>query len=159
MSAAGTKGWGSPGGARGDGPVRRVLVVEDEALVCVDTADTLEQQGFVVHMALSAEAALGRLRDGLCVDILFTDVNLAGAMDGAALARAAREVLPALIVVYTSGTIAAVAHPVAGSTFVPKPYSPEQVGRMLGTMRAPSTVTSIQKSGDWFSGRIILKTS
>jgi hypothetical protein len=63
-------------------------------------------------------------------------------MDGATLARAARELLPTLIVVYTSGTVVAVAQAVAGSTFVPKPYNPERVGRMLRAMRAPSLVES-----------------
>jgi len=117
-----------------------VLVVEDDALICIDTADAFEQQGYVVHTALSGEVALRGLRDGLRIDILFTDINLSGAMDGAALASAARELLPGLIVVYTSGSVEAVARAVTGSTFVPKPYSPDRVGRMLGAMRAPSLV-------------------
>jgi two-component system, response regulator PdtaR len=131
-----TEGRRDPGVGNGECLVRHVLVVEDEALICVDTADTFEQQGFVVHTALSAEDALRRLHDGLTVDILFTDINLAGAMDGTALARYARELCPALIVVYTSGTVERVAHGVAGSAFVPKPYSPERVGRLLRGMCA-----------------------
>ena len=117
-----------------------MLVVEDDAFICLDTADALEHQGFVVHTALSAEVALRGLSEGLGVDILFTDINLSGAMDGAALACAARELLPGLIVVYTSGAVVAVAQAVVGSAFVPKPYNPERVGRMLSTMRAPSLV-------------------
>ena len=113
---------------------RRVLVVEDEALICVETADTLERQGFEVHLALSGEDALRRLRGGLPIDILFTDINLAGPMDGATLARLAREINRALIVVYTSGTVEAVAQPVAGASFVAKPYSPDRVGRLLREM-------------------------
>jgi|SRR5580658_790590 CheY-like chemotaxis protein len=136
VSTATIKGRGGPGDGSGECPVRRALVVEDEALICADTADTFEQQGFVVHTACSGEDALRRLRDGLCVDILFTDINLAGAMDGTALARYARELCPALIVVYTSGAVETVAHGVAGSAFVPKPYSPERVGRLLRGMCA-----------------------
>jgi len=132
LSTASTKRDGDPGD-RG-GAARRVLVVEDEALICVDTADTFEQQGFEVHIALSGEDALRRLRDGLLVDMLFTDINLAGAMDGTMLARCARELCPALIVVYTSGSVERVAHAVEGSAFVPKPYSPERVGRLLRAM-------------------------
>ncbi len=120
----------------GDGRAARVLVVEDEALICVETADTFERHGFEVHIALSAEEALRRLHDGLSVDILFTDINLAGRMAGTALARIAREILPTLIVVYTSGTVAGVPQSVAGSVFVPKPYSPERVARMLSGMCA-----------------------
>ena len=112
----------------------KVLVVEDEALICVDTAETLEQQGFVVHIALSGEDALRRLRAGMAIDILFTDINLAGPMTGETLAELAREILPHLAVVYTSGTVVAPGHSVAGSRFVPKPYNPERVGRMLAEM-------------------------
>jgi CheY-like chemotaxis protein len=117
-------------------PPRRVLVVEDQALVCIETADTLEQQGFEVHIALSGEEALRQLRAGLAVDVLFTDVDLGGALDGPMLARLARDLMPAVIVAYTSGTVAAVAQAVAGSAFVPKPYSPDRVGRMLSGMCA-----------------------
>jgi CheY-like chemotaxis protein len=117
-----------------NGGGRRVLVVEDEALICVETADTLEHQGFEVHIALSGEDALRRLRGGLQVDILFTDINLAGPMSGETLAVLARELLPGLTVVYTSGTVNAITHGVAGSVFVPKPYNPERIGRMLTRM-------------------------
>jgi CheY-like chemotaxis protein len=115
---------------------RHILLVEDEALICVDTAETLEQQGFVVHIALSGEDAMRRLRAGLAIDILFTDINLAGPMTGETLAELAREILPDLAVIYTSGTVVAPNHCVAGSRFVPKPYNPERVGRMLAEMTA-----------------------
>jgi CheY-like chemotaxis protein len=121
-------------GHNGRADIRRILVVEDEALICVETADTLEHQGFEVHMALSAEDALRRLRGGLPIDILFTDINLAGPMTGETLAVLARELMPHLTVVYTSGTVAAPSHRVEGSRFVPKPYNPEGVGRMLDQM-------------------------
>jgi CheY-like chemotaxis protein len=121
---------------RGRAAARRVLVVEDEALICVDTAETLEHQGFEVHVALSGEDAVRRLRGGLAIDILFTDINLAGPMTGETLAELARELLPHLTVVYTSGTVVAPSHCVAGSRFVPKPYNPERVGRMLAEMSA-----------------------
>jgi two-component system, response regulator PdtaR len=110
-------------------------VVEDEAMICVETADTFEQQGFVVHVALSAEDALHRLRGGLPIDILFTDINLAGPMSGETLAELAREINPRLRVVYTSGTVETPSRRVEGSRFVPKPYNPERVGRMLDQMR------------------------
>jgi CheY-like chemotaxis protein len=78
--------------------------------------------------------SLRRLRGGLPIDILFTDMNLAGHMDGATLAGLARALLPALIVVYTSGSMNAVPHGVARSAFVQKPYSPDRVGLMLSRM-------------------------
>jgi two-component system, response regulator PdtaR len=126
-----------PSEARRADPVsRRVLVVEDEALICVDTAETLEHQGFEVHVALSGEDALRRLRGGLAIDVLFTDINLAGPMTGETLAERARELLPDVAVVYTSGTVMAPSHCVAGARFIPKPYNPERVGRVLAEMIA-----------------------
>jgi two-component system, response regulator PdtaR len=135
IEEVGGRGGRHRGGGRNGGP-RRVLVVEDEALICVETADTLEHQGFEVHLALSGEDALRRLRGGLPIDILFTDINLSGPMDGETLARLARELHPGLVVVYTSGTVDAVADGVAGSVFVPKPYNPDRVGEMLTQMSA-----------------------
>ena len=137
MVQGGTSGNAERGsGDRHNGDARRVLVVEDEALICVETADTLEHQGFVVHVALSAEDALHRLRGGLPIDILFTDINLAGPMTGETLAVLARELNPHLTVVYTSGTVEAPSNCVDGSRFVPKPYNPERVGRLLDQMCA-----------------------
>jgi len=53
-------------------------------------------------------------------------------MDGAALARRARELLPNLVVVYASArTLPDAKARVPGSIFVPKPYVPALVGRML----------------------------
>src|SRR5258705_1779278 len=100
----------------------------------VHPADALERQGFKVDAALSGEEALRCLRNGLPIDILFTDINLAGVMDGATLARLARDLLPALVVVYTSGSMNAVPQGVPGSAFVPKPYSPDRVGALLSRM-------------------------
>jgi hypothetical protein len=57
-------------------------------------------------------------------------------MTGETLAELARELLPDLTVVYTSGTVVAPSHCVAGSRFVPKPYNPERIGRMLAEMMA-----------------------
>jgi DNA-binding NtrC family response regulator len=135
VEEVGGRGGRRNGGGRVGEP-RRVLVVEDEALICVETADTLEHQGFEVHLALSGEDALRRLRSGLEIDILFTDIHLAGPMDGEALARIARGLNPNLVVVYTSGTVDAVVEGVAGSVFVPKPYNPDRIGEMLTQMSA-----------------------
>ncbi len=134
MAQGGTSGNAERGNGHRGGQARRIMVVEDEALICVDTADSLEHQGFIVHVALSAEDALHRLRGGLPIDILFTDINLAGPMTGETLAVLARELNPHLTVVYTSGTVEAPNHRVEGSRFVAKPYNPERVGRMLDQM-------------------------
>ena len=110
----------------------RVLLVEDEYLISEWVAESLAEQGFAVCTATNAMDALKCLASAP-VDILFTDINLAGGMDGTMLARRARELLPDLPVVYASGR-ANILDPqvrVPGSIFVPKPYVPSLIGRVL----------------------------
>ncbi len=116
----------------------RVLVVEDEPLVSDIVTEALAEQGFAVQAVDNARDALDCLSSDLPVDILFTDVNLKGPMDGGSLAQRARELRPDLPVVYTSGRVAAFAclQRVAGSMFVPKPYDPFNVGSLLQRMVA-----------------------
>ena len=110
----------------------RVLLVEDEYLISEWVAESLAEQGFAVCTATNGMDALKYLAS-VPVDILFTDINLAGSMDGTMLARRARELLPDLPVVYASGRVN-ILDPqvrVPGSTFVPKPYVPSLIGRVL----------------------------
>ena len=79
----------------------RVLIVEDEFLICEWVAEALGEQGFAVHTVSNARDALRHLASAP-VDVLFTDINLPGGMDGAALARRARDMMPELGVVYAS---------------------------------------------------------
>ena len=120
----------------GAGPIEKrasVLLVEDEPQISELAAEALAEQGFEVESVDNAGDALRRLNSGSPIDILFTDVNLKGAMDGGALARRARELRPGLPVMYTSGRAASIQQlqPVEGSMFVPKPYDPFNVGPLL----------------------------
>ena len=116
----------------GGNPPIHVLLVEDEFLISEWVAQALSEQGFAVQTAANATDALGHLASDQ-VDILFTDINLPGGMDGAALARRAREMLPNFPVVYASAraTMLGPDARVPGAIIVPKPYQPELVGRLL----------------------------
>jgi len=109
-----------------------VLLVEDEFLISEWVAQSLSEQGFAVQTVANAADALGHLASDQ-VDVLFTDINLPGGMDGAALARRARELMPNLPVVYASAraTMLAPGARVPGAIVVPKPYEPALVGRLL----------------------------
>ena len=109
-----------------------VLFVEDEVLISEWVSQSLSEQGFEVQTVSNAAAALECL-GSLPVDVLFTDINLPGGMDGATLARRAREMLPHLVVVYASALAALLKQDarVPGSIMVPKPYEPVLVGRLL----------------------------
>ena len=113
-------------------PPLRVLLVEDEFLISEWVSESLAEQGFTVRAVSNAAEALRQLTS-TAVDVLFTDINLAGGVDGLALAHRARELFPDLPVVYASGRIDALDAElqVPGAVFVAKPYVPEMVGRIL----------------------------
>ncbi|MGD0418382.1 MAG: response regulator [Xanthobacteraceae bacterium] len=114
----------------------RVLLVEDEFLISEWVAETLSDYGFAVRTATNAADALRQIMSAP-IDVLFTDINLPGGMDGATLARRARELLPDLPVVYASGRVLDSKQRVPGSLFVAKPYVPELIARLLAdTVRA-----------------------
>ena len=97
------------------------LVVEDDAIQREDVATLLEESEMGVIQCASAEAALGVLEKmGGCLSLMFTDVNLAGAIDGLELARFAKARFPNLHVIVTSG-VPRTGLP-EGTTFLAKPW-------------------------------------
>ncbi len=103
-----------------------VLVVDDEAVLRFLATDTLEDHGYRVIEAEDAGTALKLLAEHPDVRVLFTDVNMPGAIDGLELAREVHARWPAVKLIVTSGrlNLSAGEIPDAGH-FVPKPYSPD----------------------------------
>jgi CheY-like chemotaxis protein len=83
--------------------MRNVLVVEDEAPVREASAQVLRKLGLCVLEAADGEAALGLIRQGLPIDLLFTDIVMPGTVRGQDLARAMGECLPDAKVLFASG--------------------------------------------------------
>jgi len=107
-----------------------VLYVEDEALISDLVCEVLSENGFDVHLEQTADGALRYLEKGHEIDVLFTDINLPGDIDGAELATRARELHPELAVIYTSGR----ENPgelVPHSVFVNKPYDLNDICRLV----------------------------
>jgi DNA-binding NtrC family response regulator len=123
--------------ARGHEKIR-ILLVEDEFLIAELVAESLSEQGFFVQIASNARDALRHLAAS-AVDVLFTDINLPGGMDGTALARRARELVPHLPVIYASAKVATLAPQarVPGAIFLRKPYELEAVGRLIADAMQP----------------------
>jgi CheY-like chemotaxis protein len=78
------------------------LLVDDEELVRMSTADMLIDLGFEVVEAGSAEDALQLLKTGTMPNLLITDHLMPG-MNGADLARAARAIKATLPILIVSG--------------------------------------------------------
>ena len=117
---------------RGTAPIS-VLVVEDEVLISNLVADVLSASGFVVHEVTTADEALQYINSGAEIDVLFTDINLPGSMNGAELAARARELRPEMPIVYASGRfkLSEIAPLVPRSLFMAKPYDPNDVCALL----------------------------
>lgn len=100
-----------------------VLVGEDDPLVMTTTIATLQELGYHTIEAIAADGALGTLTGPAVVDVLFSDVAMPGAMNGAGLATAARRLRPGLPIVLTSGYAGeqAVGRP-PDVAVLPKPY-------------------------------------
>ena len=110
----------------------KVLLVEDEALISAMACDALKEGGFVVHHAETADAAWRYIQSGHEIDVLFTDINLPGEIDGAELANRARELRPGLPIVYASGRVTSSDLAlVPRSVFVGKPYDLSDICTLL----------------------------
>ncbi len=90
--------------AKADTPVQTVLVVEDEVLIRLVIAEYLRECGYRVHEAVNAEEAILILQaPEVSIDIVFSDVEMPGEMDGFGLARWVRSNMPETQVLLTSG--------------------------------------------------------
>ena len=114
-----------------------VLVVEDEVLIREDVIDVLEQEGFRVARASNVQEALSVLDQRRDVNAVFTDIQMPGRLDGLDLAHHLAADRPGIAVLVTSGrSFAAPTDLPDSSRFIPKPYMPRDVARMLRQMMA-----------------------
>ena len=80
-----------------------VLVVEDEFLLRLNAVETLSELGYQVVEAADAAQALDLLLREPRITLMFSDIGLPGGMNGCQLASAARQRLPQLKILLTSG--------------------------------------------------------
>jgi CheY-like chemotaxis protein len=104
----------------------RILLVEDEPLICIVAAEMLRDEGFDVEEASSGDAAALRLVGPEFFDVLFTDVQMPGQMDGIHVALHARTHHPPIILIIVSGFAPQVQDRLKGfdpaAMFFAKPY-------------------------------------
>jgi CheY-like chemotaxis protein len=117
------------------GGTETVLVVEDDEDVRGTVVDMLSELGYRVLKAKDAQSALAIIESGVPIDLLFTDVIMPGPLRSPALARQARERLPGIAVLFTSGyTENAIVHGGRldeGIDLLSKPYSREALARKI----------------------------
>ena len=108
---------------------RRILIVEDEFLIRMTLAECLADEEFDVVEAATGDEALATLASDAGIDLLLTDIQLPGGLDGVNLARSVREGRPDLPVIFVTGRPDAMPDPVPSvrDALVPKPYLPSEV--------------------------------
>jgi len=117
------------------GGTETVLVVEDDEDVRGTVVDLLSELGYRVLRAKDAQSALAIVESGVPIDLVFTDVVMPGPLDSPELARRARERLPNIAVLFTSGyTDNAIVHGGRlddGVDLLSKPYSRDALARKI----------------------------
>ena len=111
-----------------------VLVVEDEVLVRMVIADYLRDCGYAVIEAGNAQEAVALFLADVEVDVVFSDVQMPGEMDGFGLARWVRQHRPGINVILTSGATRAAddaADLCDDGPLMQKPYDSGEVARRI----------------------------
>jgi two-component system, response regulator PdtaR len=110
-----------------------VLVVDDEPLIRMSTADVLREAGYRVEEAANSDEALNRLSgDGHEAAALITDIEMPGRLNGVGLAWRVRTLHPEAALLVISGVARPSADELpAGAQFLPKPTSPQQLVQAL----------------------------
>lgn len=116
---------------------KRILLVEDEALVAMAVEAAFSDAGYEVVSATTGSAAC-QLLESEHFDCVVTDIRMPGDVDGWMVATRARALQPGIPVVYTTGDsdLEAAAKGVAGGEMLIKPYllvdAVQIVARLLG---------------------------
>ena len=109
------------------GGTETILVVEDDEGVRLTVTEMLRELGYKVLRAKDATSAMPILESGAHIDLLFTDVVMPGPVRSPELARKARERIPGIAVLFTSGYAeSAIVHGGRldpGVNLLTKPYS------------------------------------
>ncbi|HEY0104329.1 MAG TPA: PAS domain S-box protein [Brevundimonas sp.] len=120
-------------------PAGAVLLVDDEELVRLSTADMLVELGYEVIEADSADSALQMLQQGLRPGLLVTDHLMPG-LTGADFARVAREMQPELAALVITG-YAEVEGLAPDLPRLTKPFNISELAASIASLTAASTRT------------------
>src|SRR3569832_42059 len=138
------------------GGTETILVVEDDPAVQATVVEMLGDLGYRVLKADDAESALGILKSGLPIDLLFTDVVMPGRLRSPELARQAKSLIPDIEVLFTSGyTQNAIVHGGRldpGVHLLTKPYRREQLARKVRHLLAnkqQAALSRLLKNPEW----------
>ncbi len=107
----------------------RILVVDDEMIVCESCQRILVEEGYEVEIALSGQEAFAKMKEDP-FDIVITDLKMPGIDGMEVLATLRREYPDAVIIMITGfSTVetAVEAMKLGAFDYIPKPFTPDEV--------------------------------
>ncbi|MDQ0346501.1 response regulator [Ancylobacter vacuolatus] len=114
-----------------------VLIVEDSPIIRMSAVDLMESAGYVALEADCADEAIRLLESRNDIDLVFTDVQMPGTMDGIKLSHYIRDRWPPVKLVVASGkAILEEGSLPLGSQFFPKPYDGHAIADAIGRLLA-----------------------
>ena len=123
----------------------KVLVVEDEMMLRMRAVDIVEDAGFTPIEAVNADEALAILESRSDIDLLFTDIQMPGSMDGLKLAHAVHERWPSIKIILVSGKLTPTdAEKPIHSRFFGKPLEVKQMIAQMQEMIGQGSLSIIQ---------------
>src|ERR1700730_4242860 len=121
-----------------------VLVVEDEMLLRMRAVDMVEDAGFTPIEAVNADDALAILESRSDIEMLFTDIQMPGSMDGLKLAYAVHERWPLIKIILVSGQLTLTdADKPADSRFYGKPLDVKHMVAQMQDMMGKGSLEII----------------
>ncbi len=107
----------------------RILVVDDEPIVCESCQRILEEEGYEVEIALSGQEAFDKMKEST-FDIVITDLKMP-TIDGMDVLKHIRKEYPDTIVIMITGfstvETAVEAMKLGAFDYIPKPFTPDEV--------------------------------
>jgi two-component sensor histidine kinase/FixJ family two-component response regulator len=123
----------------------KVLVVEDEMMLRMRAVDIVEDAGFTAIEAVNADEALEILESRSDIELLFTDIQMPGSMDGLKLAHAVYQRWPSIKIILVSGKLTPTdAEKPIHSRFFGKPLEMKQMIAEMQEMIGQGAVSIIQ---------------
>ncbi|MBL8554265.1 MAG: PAS domain S-box protein [Phenylobacterium sp.] len=129
-----------------DGPAplagsARILLVEDNPDVADVAARMLEELGHEVVVAGGGQAGLKALAEGAAVDLVFSDIVMAGEIDGLDMARRIRAAHPDCPILLATGYSEAAERIGDEFPILRKPYRLPELNRALAGLLKPKVVS------------------
>jgi CheY-like chemotaxis protein len=121
-----------------------ILVVEDTAIIRMSAVDLVQSAGYEALEASNADEAIRILESRTDIDLVFTDVQMPGTMDGIKLSHYIRNRWPPIKLIVASGkTILDESSLPEGSRYFSRPYSDHTIADAMAVLLSGFSAPSL----------------